>query len=140
MMKYNLSILKNRKVRFILNIKEKEIKINGIIKNSKQTKNSIMFVMEDKKLEIKLEVFNYMLIRYDKENDVVEIIQDIKQECLTSFLGFTMYDTYGFPIEMTNEILEEDGLNKKIDLEGFEILKQLQKDVSKNTFKNKNAF
>ena len=49
-----------------------------------------------------------------------------------------MYDTYGFPMEITKEILSEQKI--EIDENGFYVLRNLQKEKNKNTFKNKNAF
>ena len=43
--------------------------------------------------------------------------------------AFKLYDTYGFPFELTREIAEENGL--KIDEEGFKAAMQEQKDRAK---------
>lgn len=137
-MKYNLSLLKNRVIGFEIFQNDKKLKFSSIVKNVKQNKESISFVFENIKLDVSLSTFNHMLVRYDKENDIVWLIEDRNKEYLTSFVGFTMFDTYGFPIEMTQEIEQEDG--NKIDLVGFEVLRMLQKDMSSGTFKNTNAF
>lgn len=42
--------------------------------------------------------------------------------------GFTLYDTYGFPIELTQEIAEEHGLT--VDMVGFETEMKLQQSRS----------
>ena len=43
--------------------------------------------------------------------------------------AFKLYDTFGFPFELTKEIAEENGLN--IDEDGFKIAMQEQKDRAK---------
>ncbi|QUS62022.1 alanine--tRNA ligase [Synechocystis sp. PCC 7338] len=43
--------------------------------------------------------------------------------------AFTLYDTFGFPLELTQEIAEEQGIT--VDVEGFEIAMQEQQERSK---------
>jgi alanyl-tRNA synthetase len=50
-----------------------------------------------------------------------EIVDRTKQQANQQISGqdaFTLYDTYGFPLELTQEIAEEQGIS--VDLEGFE--------------------
>lgn len=58
-------------------------------------------------------------------------IEDLKADGKTELAGadaFKLYDTYGFPIEMTEEILEEQGMT--VDHEGFREHMQKQKDLA----------
>ena len=135
-MKYNFSILKNKTVGFHIIINSKQIDLINIVKNVKQTSTDIIFLFDNCSLSININVFLHMLIR--EHNDIVWFIEDSSNSYLSSFIGFTMFDTYGFPIELTNEIFNEK--NEKLDIEGYYILRTLQKELSKNTFKNKNAF
>ncbi|HAC62392.1 MAG TPA: alanine--tRNA ligase, partial [Cyanothece sp. UBA12306] len=43
--------------------------------------------------------------------------------------AFTLYDTYGFPLELTQEIAEEQGLS--VDVNGFEVAMKEQQERSK---------
>ncbi|MEA5509162.1 alanine--tRNA ligase [Crocosphaera sp. UHCC 0190] len=43
--------------------------------------------------------------------------------------AFTLYDTYGFPLELTQEIAEESNLT--VDVEGFEVAMKQQQERSK---------
>ena len=43
--------------------------------------------------------------------------------------AFYLYDTFGFPIELTVELAEEDGL--KVDEEGFKLAMEEQKDLAR---------
>lgn len=46
--------------------------------------------------------------------------------------AFKLYDTYGFPVDLTKEILEEKG--RSIDEEGFQKAMELQRETAKGTF------
>lgn len=55
-------------------------------------------------------------------------IEDIKskgQKIMGGDMSFRLYDTYGFPIDLTKEILEEEGI--ELDEEAFQKEMQLQK-------------
>ena len=51
------------------------------------------------------------------------------EDVLSGVDAFHLYDTFGFPIEMTCELAEENGV--KVDLEGYEKAFQAHKDLSK---------
>lgn len=130
-MKYNLSILKNAEVGFVLPIKGEQHIISGTITNIQQKKDVITFVFTETMLDIKTNWFEHCKVL--SNDNLMLFVPD--PDILTPFLGFTMFDTYGFPIELTQEIVNEHGYN--LDTEGFEILRQLQKSQSKGTFKTK---
>ncbi|MGN1030382.1 MAG: alanine--tRNA ligase, partial [Butyricicoccaceae bacterium] len=61
-----------------------------------------------------------------------EMIEEAKQSGateLSSENAFKLYDTYGFPIDLTLEIIEEQGLTT--DLDGFNALMQQQKETAR---------
>ncbi len=54
---------------------------------------------------------------------------------LTGETAFLLHDTYGFPIDLTVEIAEENGLS--VDRDGFDTLMREQKDRAKQDAKSK---
>lgn len=66
-------------------------------------------------------------------NILNEYIEDLKLKNLTVLDGeraFKLYDTYGFPIELTLEILEEQGLS--VNEKEFEVQMENQKERARN--------
>ena len=62
-----------------------------------------------------------------------EIVDRTKQQANQQISGqdaFTLYDTYGFPLELTQEIAEEQGLS--VDLDGFEEAMKVQQTRAKD--------
>lgn len=53
-----------------------------------------------------------------------------KQDCIDGNLAFYLYDTFGFPIELTMELAEEEGL--KVDEEGFADAMEKQKQKARD--------
>ncbi len=71
------------------------------------------------------ERFNKTLDRgYKLLNEFIDSKKDIDGEN-----AFKLYDTYGFPFELTKEIAQENGLN--VDEEGFKAAMKEQKDRAK---------
>lgn len=61
-----------------------------------------------------------------------EIVARLKEQNLDTISGkdvFLLYDTYGFPLDITRDLAEERGL--KIDLQGFEAEMEKQRQRSK---------
>ncbi len=50
--------------------------------------------------------------------------------------AFKLYDTYGFPMDLTEEILEEDGIT--IDQDGFKAAMDRQRDMARKARKTTN--
>jgi len=57
-------------------------------------------------------------------------VRGTKTDTLSGNDVFTLYDTYGFPVDLTELILKENDL--KADLEGFQAAMQAQKDRARN--------
>ncbi|MBK1986426.1 alanine--tRNA ligase [Sphaerospermopsis aphanizomenoides BCCUSP55] len=82
------------------------------------------------KAELAREEANFLKTLDRGEKLLAEIIQEVKQKGLTSISGesaFTLYDTYGFPLELTQEIAEEQNLT--VDVDGFNA--EMQKQVER---------
>ena len=63
---------------------------------------------------------------------IADYIRELKEEGKTVLDGekaFKLYDTYGFPLELTEEILQEEGCSA--DIEGFNANMQKQKEMAR---------
>ena len=81
------------------------------------------------KAELQREESNFLKTLERGEKLLSEIIAKLKEEGKTSISGesaFTLYDTYGFPLELTQEIAEENNLT--VDESGFETEMETQKE------------
>ncbi len=67
------------------------------------------------------------------EKILEEIILTNESKKLSGEQAFTLYDTYGFPLELTIEMAEEKGFS--VDSEGFKIEMEKQKDRARNARK-----
>lgn len=69
-----------------------------------------------------------------------EIMKSLKKNKAGSISGkdmFVLYDTFGFPVEMTSEIAAEQGLT--VDTAGFEAEMSLQRERGRSSWKNTGA-
>jgi alanyl-tRNA synthetase len=82
------------------------------------------------KAELQREESNFLRTLDRGEKLLEEIIQEVKQRGETQISGesaFTLYDTYGFPLELTQEVAEENNLT--VDEVGFNT--EMQKQVER---------
>ncbi|MBD2249719.1 alanine--tRNA ligase [Nostoc parmelioides] len=82
------------------------------------------------KAELQREEANFLNTLDRGEKLLEEIIQQVKKQGQTIISGesaFTLYDTYGFPLELTQEIAEENNLT--VDEDGFNV--EMQKQVER---------
>lgn len=71
------------------------------------------------------------------ENIISQYVEELKEQGKTVLDGektFKLYDTYGFPPELTEEILAENGMTA--DIEGFEENMKRQKEQGRKCRKN----
>ena len=98
-------------------------------------------------LEKKAFILNVLMQEEDKFDYTIdqglailsEMEEEMKKEGVLILSGadaFKLYDTYGFPIDLTEEILEEKGL--KLDSEGFNTCMQEQKEKARKARKSTN--
>ena len=70
------------------------------------------------------------------ENILSTMIKDKKE--LSGEDAFKLYDTYGFPIELTVEMCSEEGV--KVDMDGFNASLEKQKELARASRKNIESF
>lgn len=146
-MKYNMSPVIGRKVSFMLPnpYSNEKVEMAGVLQRVTQNKHSVTFhtdrfvvqfphktfsslLLEEKEMEITMEDISKVISFY--END--------KENYVSPFVGFTLMDSYGFPVELTQEMCREKDM--VLDIEGVRLLQRLNREKSQGTFKNKNAF
>lgn len=62
-------------------------------------------------------------------SDMVAEMEAGQRKTLSGEDAFKLYDTYGFPIDLTKEILEEKGMN--VDEEGFQAAMEIQRNTAR---------
>ncbi len=80
------------------------------------------------KTELQREESAFLATLERGEKLLTEIVVNLKNEGKTQISGadaFTLYDTYGFPLELTQEIAEEEGLT--VDVSEFEVEMEKQR-------------
>lgn len=83
---------------------------------------------------VKLEEDNFLKTLENGEKKLLSIIKDSKNKVISGSDAFLLYDTFGFPIELTMEVCEEKGV--KVDVEDFYKELQLQKERARNARSN----
>ncbi len=89
-----------------------------ILKN----KERILQILEQEKNK-----FNKTLEKGLKE--FAKVVDNLTTSCIDKDLAFRLYDTYGFPIELTLELAQEQNL--KVDVEGFKLKFKEHQEKSK---------
>lgn len=98
----------------------------------------------DEKRELILKVLTTEEENFNKTIDQgLVILSDLESRlvkegktCLDGEDAFRLYDTYGFPIDLTNEILEEKGFT--VDMDGFNNAMNKQKETARGARKETN--
>ncbi len=87
-------------------------------------KNSIEKVLLTEEKQFALTLDNGMAVLNDR-------LAGLKSKVIPGETIFALYDTYGFPVDLTNDIAREKGLS--LDLDGYEKLMAAQKKRSKES-------
>lgn len=98
----------------------------------------------DEKRELILKVLTTEEENFNKTIDQgLVILSDLESRlvkegktCLDGEDAFRLYDTYGFPIDLTNEILDEKGFT--VDMDGFNNAMNKQKETARGARKETN--
>jgi alanyl-tRNA synthetase len=70
-------------------------------------------------------------------NEFIDDTKSQKQNIISGDKVFKLHDTYGFPLDLTREIAEENGLS--VDEEGFKSEMSKQKEKAREALKNKDS-
>ena len=65
--------------------------------------------------------------------DELDYLKTHSQKILPGEVAFKLYDTYGFPLDLVQDTLREEGL--VLDLEGFEAHMRAQREASRQSWK-----
>ena len=65
------------------------------------------------------------MVDYDLFKTILEKSKEEKKDTVDGRSAFFLYDTYGFPLELTVELAGEEGL--KVDEKGFDAAMEEQK-------------
>lgn len=127
-MKINFSPIKNEYVGFFIEKDNNKVPFFSLLKDVKENKNSYIFIFDKGRLEVNK---NYLIHCNFIKKENVYFFDFLDPHNVCGLVGFSMFDTYGFPIELSKEILEEKGFF--LDEEGFNVIRNLSKEKSKNT-------
>lgn len=107
---------------FITSVAETAIQLlEGVYSNTREREKVI-------KTELQREESAFLATLERGEKLLNEVIIKLRSQQKTVISGedaFTLYDTYGFPLELTQEIAEEEGLT--VDVAGFEAEMETQR-------------
>ncbi len=97
--------------------------------------------LEDKaayiKSKILIEEKQFRLTLNDGEKILENLMKNSNNKTISGEDAFRLYDTYGFPFELTLEILKENGFTTS--KEEFDKYMEMQKEMARKSTKNKSA-
>ena len=109
-MKYNLGVLKGQNTVFTFEKDGRLCFVGGVVTKTKQNKTHVNFYFESGKvLSINDKIFRHMQIRMSHIDKSVLFSGGDDKSFVSGVVGFSLFDTMGFPLELIQEILEEEG-------------------------------
>ena len=91
---------------------------NAVINQYKDIYNELEINADKIKKELALEIARFERTLRSGLREFERVVQAIEGDIIDGKSAFRLYDTYGFPLEMTQELAAEQGL--KVDVQGFE--------------------
>jgi alanyl-tRNA synthetase len=70
-------------------------------------------------------------------NDEVALLRSSKKTCIPGDVLFKLYDTFGFPVDLTADIVEAEGFT--VDEAGFEACMKKQRELGRENWKGSGA-
>ncbi len=126
---YVLRRLVRRSVKHLknLNINEPYLYklVDIIVEQNKEAFPRLVDSVEIAKKLIKIEEEKFLTTLYSGEKKLNELVKN-SENTLSGKDAFLLFDTFGFPIELTIEYLDELGIN--VDVDGFHIEMEKQKE------------
>ncbi|WP_027398595.1 alanine--tRNA ligase [Anaerovorax odorimutans] len=116
---------------FLAELSKKVIEISGLAYPELEEKKDYIYKIlsiEEEKFSSTIDQGTIIL------NDFVEELKLNKSNILSGEQAFKLYDTYGFPVELTQEILEENHCS--VDMDGFNEHMAKQKELARSARKS----
>ena len=125
------SVLGIKKIGFLSDICMKVIEVMGEdYRELIQAKNSIIQITENEEKRF-AQTLSYSMRILEEE---IEKIKSKKQDTIPGELIFKLYDTYGLPVDILEDIARYEGL--KLDIEGYKKAMQRQRELSQKSWKS----
>jgi alanyl-tRNA synthetase len=134
---YVLRRIMRRAIRYLLKIKKEDVSLGELVPSLislmgeiypelKNAKDLILKIITNEE-ELFSKTLNQGLQHFSEK------VSGLNEPFLSGKIIFELYDTYGFPLEVTKELAAEKGL--KVDLAGFEKEMEKQRETSRQSSK-----
>ncbi len=112
--------------------------VDVVCDNMKQFYPYLLDTKEMVKEVIKQEEKKFLLTLENGEKKLSDYIKNSKNKVVDGKFAFKLYDTFGFPIELTTEIANESGF--EVDLDEFKSNLEKQKELARNSRSDEQSF